>query len=77
MASRSTLIVCLLAASVPLGTSAQLNRQQEPTILLGGFNLSLGTAQDDTLRKLATVYDLRHVDNKPGTWGVVRKGGPP
>lgn len=75
MASRSRIIACLLVASAPLGTTAQQTRPQESTILIGGLNVRLGADQGDTLRQLGTVYDLRHNDNAPGTWGVVRKSG--
>jgi hypothetical protein len=33
--------------------------------------------QEEALRKLAIVYDVRAIDNAPGHWNVLRKGGPP
>jgi hypothetical protein len=47
------------------------------TMDLGGFSLSLGMTQEEALRKLAIVYDVRAIDNAPGHWNVLRKGGPP
>ena len=54
-------------------------RSQDPEIQLqlGGIELALGMAQEDVLRKLAVLYDVRHMDNAPGNWTVLRKGGPP
>lgn len=46
-------------------------------IQLGGIPLELGMSQQDVLRRLAVVYDVKHQDNLAGTWTVTRKGERP
>lgn len=61
--------------------TASLDAQQKPradtTIQIGGVDMSIGMSQDDALTPLAHLYDVRHQDNLPGFWTVVRRGGPP
>ena len=42
-------------------------------LLLGGIEVRLGMTQDEALRKLSAIYELRHMDNAPGAWFVLRK----
>jgi hypothetical protein len=65
----------LLAAVLTLNAMPAQHQDTTPTIDLGGFSLSLGMRQDGVLRKLAVIYELRAMNDSPGNWGVLRKGG--
>ena len=67
------LLVGVLTAN---GASVQ-SEDPDVAIQLGGFNLRLGMPEEEVLRKLAIVYDVRSTDDAAGNWHVLRKGGPP
>jgi hypothetical protein len=46
-------------------------------IQLGGIQLQFGMTQEDALRKLAVVYNVKYLDNSPGNWAVTSRSGPP
>jgi hypothetical protein len=50
---------------------------QQPSLQVGGIELTLGMTQDAVLERLTRVYDVRHIDESSGAWVVVRRGGPP
>lgn len=69
-------LISVLAVSIAVYSYAQ-PRNQDSLIQLGGIQLELGMSQEEALRKLSVVYDVRHVDSTPGNWIILRKGGPP
>jgi hypothetical protein len=74
MRNRIVLIVilfCLVRFSAPVFV------QPDTRILVGGLELRLGMTQEAALESLGRVYELRHLDDSPGNWVVVRRGGLP
>ena len=59
------------------GYGGQQPSDANSRILLGGFELQLGMDQEQTLRKLNSVYEIKHQENMPGNWMVLKRGGPP
>jgi hypothetical protein len=70
-------LLSLFTAVLTLNAAPAKPQDTKPSIDLGGFSVSLGMQQDDVLRKLAVIYELRSMNDGPGSWIVVRKGGPP
>ena len=66
-------MIIVLAALV---TGASQQQEADTEILLGGILLRLEMHQDDALRSLSAVYEVKHQDHLPGTWVVLRRGGP-
>ena len=62
-----------LAGSL-VARSAPQSNPSDSTIVFGDFVLTLGANQDETLDKLAAVFDLK---NANGNWLIAQKGGPP
>jgi len=78
MVNRPKLIetVSLLVLLLTAGFAAPLAQSDEADtrIKLGGIDLRLGMPQDDVLRKLGLMYDVR---DSSGGWMIYRRGGPP
>lgn len=72
--TRHAVLAFLLLA--PL-VGAQTRQGHGLTLDVGGISLQLGMQQDDALKRLMSVYEVRHQDSVAGLWLVYRKGGPP
>lgn len=68
--TRNITIALLLAG--PL-LAAQTIRSPGLTLELGGISLQLGMPQDEAIKRLTTVYEVRHQDlPNSNTWTVFR-----
>jgi hypothetical protein len=72
---RLSLLTAVFAFSA-VSASAQATRSSA-SLRIGGIEVSLGDAQDQVLRDLSSVYDVKPMDGSPGTWFVTSRTGPP
>ena len=71
MAPRFILALALIFG-VSTGPNAQ-TRTADTTIQFSGFDLTLGMAQEDVLRKLSSVYTITASDDVRGMWMVMQR----